>query len=177
MMCCRLDRTTMRRAAAVSCVCGALAATAGCAMMGHMRPAADSYTYDVGLASGPEIRTKAADIFKGLGYRVVWDDPSKPVYMETQWQSREPADDEERSRGHEIISRIKLTGAPREAAGESTVFHVLVTIENRFVPTQATRRDARGAASSDGYAQRIVKGMAVVFGGSAGGGVTQPRPF
>jgi hypothetical protein len=177
MMCRRLDQTTMRRAAAVSCVCGALAATAGCAMMGHMRPAADSYTFDIGLASAPEIRAKATGIFKDFGYRIVKDDSSESLHMETQWQSRQPADDEERMGGHEIISRIKLIGAPGEVAGASTMYHVLLTVENRFVPTRATRRDAHEGTSSARYAQAIVKGMALAFGGSAHPVATEPRPF
>ena len=157
---------TMIRCAAACCVCTALAATSGCAMMGHMRPAADSYTYDVGFASATDIRAKAADIFKDFGYRVVRDDASHPVTIETQWQKRPPADDEERLRGYEIISRVKLNGLSREISGAPIMFHVLITVENRFVPTRGTKREARDASSSAGYAQAIVKGMAVAFGGN-----------
>lgn len=173
----RLAQTTIRRAAAVSCVCGALAAPTGCAMMGHMRPAADSYTFDVGVASAPDIHAKASDIFKRFGYRVVRDDQSHPVYMETQWQERQPADDEERTSGSEIISRIKLMGAPREVAGALTMYHVLLTVESRFVPTRGTRRNARDMTSSTGYAHSIVKGMAIAFGGSARPVASELRPF
>ncbi len=173
----RFDKTTIRRAAAVSWMCGALAAISGCAPMWHMRPAADSYTYEVGLASESEIRAKAADIFKGFGYKVVTYDLSQAVYMETEWQQRQPADNEERMRGYQIVSRITLTGTPREVDGAPTVYHVLLTVENRFVPTRGTRRDVRDARSSAGYAQSIVKGMAVAFGGSARPVTNEPRPF
>lgn len=172
----RLDQT-MIRCAAVSCACGALAATAGCAMMGHMRPAADSYTFDVGVASAPDIHTKAVDVFKRFGYTVMKEDESQPIYMETQWQKRPPADDEERERGYEIISRIKLAGAPREVTGAPIMYHVLLTVENRFIPTRGMRRDARDVTSSTGYAQTIVKGMAIAFGGTARPVADEPRPF
>jgi len=98
----RLDQTVFR-CAAVSCACGALAAVSGCAMMGHMRPAADSYTFDVGVASAPDIHSKASDLFRRFGYTIARDDESKPG-METEWQKRAPADEEERTRGYEIIS-------------------------------------------------------------------------
>jgi hypothetical protein len=65
----RFDQRVFR-CAAVSCACGAIAATTGCAMMGHMRPAADSYTFDVGTASARDIHTKATDLFKRFGYEV-----------------------------------------------------------------------------------------------------------
>jgi hypothetical protein len=97
--------------------------------------------------------------------------------MESQWQKREPADDAERTSGSDIISRIKLMGAPREVAGAPTMYHVLLTVESRFVPTRGTRRDARDFASSTGYAQTIVKGMAVAFGGSVRPVASEPRPF
>ena len=171
----RLDQT-MIRCAAVSCACGALAAATGCAMMGHMRPAADSYTFDVGVASAPDIHAKAVDLFRRFGYTVARDDESKPG-METEWQKRPPADDEERTRGYEIISRIKIAGAPRDVSGSLTMYHVLLTVENRFVPTRGTRRDARDVSSSTSYAQTIVKGMAVAFGGTARPVANEPRPF
>src|SRR6478752_6914092 len=100
----------------------------GCAMMGVMRPAADSYTYDVGYASELDLRGKVAGVFSGLGYKDVVDAPSPRVHMETQWQQRPPADADERSRGSEIVSRIKVTGIPRETAGAPTMYHVLITI-------------------------------------------------
>jgi hypothetical protein len=165
------------RCAAVSCACGAIAATTGCAMMGHMRPAADSYTFDVGTASARDIHAKATDLFKRFGYEVAREDESKPVYLETEWQKRPPADDDERTRGYEIISRIKLAGAPRDVTGAPVMYHVLLTVENRFIPTRGTHRDARDVTSSTSYAQTIVKGMAVAFGGTARPVASEPRPF
>jgi hypothetical protein len=172
----RLDQT-MIRCAAVSCACGALVASTGCAMMGSMRPAADSYTFDVGFASARDIHAKAFDVFKRFGYKVAREDESKPVYMETEWQERPPADDEERTRGYEIISRIKLAGQPRDVTSAPIMYHLLLTVENRFVPTRGTRRDARDVTSSTGYAQTIVKGMAVAFGSTARPVANEPLPF
>jgi hypothetical protein len=146
-------------------------------MMGAMRPAADSYTYDVGYATASEIRTKAAGVFSVLGYKVVTDDLSRPVYIETQWLTRAPTDAEEKSRGSQLISRISLIGLPTGVAGSPTMYHVLLTIENRYVPSRGTRRDARDASTSANYAQSIVKGMAVAFGGSARPVANEPRPF
>jgi hypothetical protein len=99
------------------------------------------------------------------------------VYLETEWQKRPPADDDERTRGYEIISRIKLAGAPRDVTGAPVMYHVLLTVENRFIPTRGTRRDARDVTSSTSYAQTIVKGMAVAFGGTARPVASEPRPF
>jgi hypothetical protein len=141
-----------------------------------MRPAADSYTFDVGVASAPDIHAKATDLFKRFGYTIARDDDSKPG-METEWQKRPPADDEERTRGYEIISRIKVAGAPRDVSSSLMMYHVLLTVENRFVPTRGTKRDARDISSSASYAQSIVKGMAVAFGGTARPVATEPRPF
>ena len=171
----RLDQTVFR-CAAVSCACGALAAVSGCAMMGHMRPAADSYTFDVGVASAPDIHSKASDLFRRFGYTIARDDESKPG-METEWQKRAPADEEERTRGYEIISRIKIAGAPQDVSSSLTMYHVLLTVENRFVPTRGTPRDGRDMTSSASYAQTIVKGMTVAFGGTGRPVATEPRPY
>ena len=173
----RLDSTIVRSAAAFSCIC-AVSGMSGCAMMGVMRPAADSYTYDVGYASELELRGKVAGIFSGLGYKDVMDAPSPRVHMETQWQQRPPADANERARGSEIVSRIIVNGIPRETDGTPTTYHVLLTVENRFVPNRGTHRDALDTSASAGYAQMIVKGMALAFGGSARPVANeQPRPF
>lgn len=173
----RLDSTIVRRAAAVSCIC-ALSGTSGCAMMGVMRPAADSYTYDVGYASELDLRGKVAGVFSGLGYKDVIDAPSPRVHMETQWQERPPADAAERGRGSDIVSRIIVNGIPREAVGAPTMYHVLLTIENRYVPSRGTHRDPRDNSPACSYAQAIVKGMALAFGGSAHPVANeQPRPF
>jgi hypothetical protein len=169
----RLDRTIICCAAA--CVCGTMSMT-GCAMMGSMRPAADSYTYDVGIASANEIRNRTASILKTFGYDVVRDDPDH-VYLETEWLKRAPVDDPERSRGTEIISRVKLTGSQDGRASTPGTYHVLVTVENRFVPTRGTRRDVRDMTSSISYAQSIVKGMSLAFGGTARPVADEPRPF
>ena len=172
----RLDLGVVRHAAAVSCIC-ALSGTTGCAMMGVMRPAADSYTYDVGYASELELRGKVAGIFNNLGYKDVMDAPSPRVHMETQWQKRAPADSEEKARGSEIVSRITVTGIPREIAGAPTMYHVLLTIENRYVPSRGTHRDPRDESPTCSYAQVIVKGMALAFGGSGHPVANEPRPF
>lgn len=173
----RMDSTIVRRAAVATCIC-ALSGTTGCAMMGVMRPAADSYTYDVGYASELELRGKVAGIFNGLGYKDVMDAPSPQVHIETQWQQRAPADTDERTRGSEIVSRIIVNGIPRESVGAPTMYHVLLTIENRYVPSRGGHRDVRDTSASAGYAQSIVKGMALAFGGSAHPVVNeQPRPF
>ena len=100
-------------------------------MMGHMRPAADSYTYDVGVGTPSEIRDRTTNILRTFGYDVVRDDGSEKVYMETQWQKRDPVDEQERQWGHEIISRVQVTGAPRFVRGAPTLYHALVTVENR----------------------------------------------
>lgn len=142
-------------------------------MMGSMRPAADSYTFDVGVASASEIRARTATILKGFGYQALRDDPQR-VYLETEWQQRAPIDDRERLRGKEIISRVKLTGAPN---GPADTYHVLVTVESRFVPTRGTQRDAREMISSMSYAEAIVKGMTLAFGGSGRPVADEPRPF
>ena len=172
----RLDSTTVRCAAAVSCIC-ALSGTTGCAMMGVMRPAADSYTYDVGYASELELRGKVSGIFSGLGYKDVIDAPSPRVHMETQWQKRPPADADESARGSAIVSRIVVTGIPREIAGTRTIYHVLLTIENRYLPSRGTRRDPHYDSPACSYAQAIVKGMALAFGSTPRPITNEPRPF
>ena len=146
-------------------------------MMGAMRPAADSYTYDVGYASELELRGKVVGIFSVLGYKDVIDAPSPRVHMETQWEKRPPSDAEEQARGSEIVSRITVTGIPREIAGAPTMYQVLLTIENRYVPTRGTRREARVASRPCSYAQVIIKGMALAFGGTPHPVANEPRPF
>lgn len=134
-------------------------------MMMEMRPAADSYTYDLGLASEADIRAKSSDILSRFGYHLVRDDGFPDLRRETQWQSRPPADDLEKIRGYEIISRVTLTGTPRDASG-ALVYHVLLTVENRFVPVSGTARSKRSVSSSEGYARSIVKEMTLAFGGT-----------
>lgn len=146
-------------------------------MMMEMRPAADSYTYDVGLAGGPEIRAKTSDVLARFGYRVVKDDGSENVYLESQWQSRQPVDDQERASGNEIISRVTMAGAPRDRVDGAMMYHVLLTVENRFVPSRGTKRDARVPASSAAYARSIVKEMSVAFGGTARPVAAEQLPF
>lgn len=170
----RIDRTIIC-CATVACACGATSMT-GCAMMGSMRPAADSYTYDVGVASASEIRNRTASILKTFGYDVVRDDPER-VYLETEWLKRAPVDGPERSRGTEIISRVKLTGSQSARGSTPGTYHVLVTVENRFVPTRGTQRDVRDMTSSISYAQSIVKGMSLAFGGTVRPVADEPQQF
>jgi hypothetical protein len=144
-----------------------------CAMMGSMRPAADSYTYDVGIASASEMRTRTTMLLKGLGYQVR-DDGGK---IETDWQKRTPMDERERALRTEIISRVSISGAPNVAAGAPGTYHVIVTVESRFVPTRGTQRDARVTVASISYAESIVKGMSLAFGGIARPVADEPRPF
>lgn len=147
-------------------------------MMFQMRPAADSYTYDIGLATAGDIRARASDILGRLGYRVVRDDGSQRVYVESEWKSRPPIDDQERNGGSEIITRVTLFGAPRAiTVGSPQMYHVLLTIENRFVPVKGTKREARDLTSSASYAQSIVKELSVAFGGTARPVADEPRPF
>jgi hypothetical protein len=142
-------------------------------MMGSMRPAADSYTYDVGIASGSEMRTRTTTLLKGLGYQVR-DDGGK---IETDWQKRTPMDERERALRTEIISRVSISGAPNVAGGAPGTYHIIVTVESRFVPTQGTQRDARVTVASISYAESIVKGMSLAFGGIARPVADEPRPF
>jgi hypothetical protein len=176
MQCCR-EQMAPRRTATLCCACAILTAAGGCAPMMQMRPAADSYTYDVGVASSSEIHAKTSDVLSRLGYRVVRDADGERVYMESGWKRREPVDDEERARGYEIISRVTLAGTPQEIAGASSMYHLLLTVENRFVPLRGTRRDARDWSSSADYARSIVKQMSLAFGGNPRAVADEPNPF
>jgi len=148
-------------------------------MMMNIRPAADSYTYDLGTASALDARAKAEATLKPFGYRFSADDGLPGVQMESQWQPREPVDEQERASGSEIISRVKVTGHPREAIGAPRLYHVLLTIENRFVPSRGTSRTSRRLGSPVGstYARSIVKQMSVAFGGASRPIADEPRPF
>jgi uncharacterized lipoprotein len=165
-----------RAAVAACCACAAVASLSGCAMMMEMRPAADSYTYDLGVAPAPEIRAKASDILLRYGYHLVRDDGYPSLHMESQWQSRAPIDEVEKIRGYEIISRVTMTGAPRDVSG-ALMYHVLMTVENRFVPVRGTARGRRQSTSSAGYARSIVREMNVAFGGPARPVVNGAPPF
>jgi hypothetical protein len=170
-----MTRSIIRCTGALS-VLGAVSLT-GCAMMGSMRPAADSYTFDVGVGSANEIRARTGAILKELGYQAVRDDGSENVHIETDWQKRLPVDERERSLRTEIISRVSIAGEQNLSAGVPGTYHVLVTIESRFVPTQGMQRDAHSMVSSMSYAQSIVKGMSLAFGGTARPVADEPRPF
>jgi hypothetical protein len=167
-------------------------------MMGVMRPAADSYTYDVGYASATELKGKLAGIFNALGYKdavaslgyapvsrpipvisniVTSGEPGGPLHIETEWKERAPADSDEAARGTEIVSRITVTGIPSEASASPLMYHVLLKIENRYVPSRGTHRDLRGESPPCSYAQLIVKGMALAFGGTPRPVSNEPRPF
>ena len=148
---------------ATSCACVAVASMSGCAMMMEMRPAADSYTYDIGVASETDVRTRTSEILSRFGYHLVRDDGYPSLHMESQWQSRAPVDDLEKIRGYEIISRVTVTGVPRDVGGV-IMYHVLLNVENRFVPVRGTPRDKRQVTSSAGYAESIVKEMTLAFG-------------
>jgi hypothetical protein len=143
-------------------------------MMGSMRPAADSYTYDVGVASEPEMRARTSTQLRALGYQLIRDEG---VHIETDWQKRSPVDARERALRTEIISRVTINGSRNAVAGLQSTYHVIVTVESRFVPTQGTQRDARATAASISYAESIVKGMSLAFGGTARPVADEPRPF
>jgi hypothetical protein len=164
------------RAAATFCACAGMVAMSGCAMMMQMRPAADSYTYDVGIASAPDARAKTSDILARLGYQVVTDDGYQGLYMQSQWKSRPPIDAQESTRGSEIISRVTMKGASRDVASAPTMYHVLLTVENRFVPLRGATREQRRLTASAGYAQSIVREMSLAFGGSGRPIADQPHP-
>jgi hypothetical protein len=151
----------------------------GCAMMMHIRPAADSYTYDLGTAAAQDIRMKAETALGPLGYRFSPGDGLRDVHIESQWQSRPPIDAQERASGYEIITRIKLTGHPSEVAAATQLFHVLLTVENRFVPSRGTSRASRELSSPAGssYARSIMKQVSVAFGGTSRPVADEPRPF
>src|SRR5688500_2635744 len=116
-----------RRFTALCCTCAAVATATGCSMMMNIRPAADSYTFDLGTASAQDARAKAEAALKPLGYRFSAGGGSRGVQMESQWQSREPVDAQERASGSEIISRVKVTGHRREPSAEPALYHVLLT--------------------------------------------------
>ncbi len=148
-------------------MCGgyaALVSTSGCAMMMEMRPAADSYTFDVGVAPEADVRGRTSDILTRFGYHLVRDDGYPQLHMESQWQSRAPLDDLEKIRGYEIISRVTVTGTPRDVSG-ALMYHVLMTVENRFVPVRGQSRDKRQASSSAAYARSILKELTLALGG------------
>lgn len=146
-------------------------------MMMQMRPAADSYTYDVGVASASDIQTKAADIFSRFGYRVVRNDHPRRAFIESQWQSRPPVDEEERARGSDIISRVTVAGSPRKTAESPVMYQVRLTVENRFVPLRGTTRQRPDLTSSTAHARSILKQVSVAFGGTARPVADEPRPF
>jgi len=175
----RRDSITTGRAATLCCTCAAVATMSGCAMMMNMRPAADSYTYDLGTALVPDIRAKAESVLGPLGYRLPPDDGLPGVEIESQWLSRAPIDEQERASGYEIISRVKLKGHPSEVASAAKRYHVLLTVENRFVPSRGTSRTNRDLGSPTGstYARSIVKQVSVAFGGTSRPVADEPRPF
>jgi hypothetical protein len=145
-------------------------------MMMEIRPAADSYTYDLGVATETDIRARTSGILARFGYHVVRDDGHPNLHMESQWQSRAPIDELEKIRAYEIISRVTITGAPRDTSG-ALMYHVLLTVENRFVPVDGTARDRSQATSSSGYARSIVREMTVAFGGAARPAANELPPF
>ncbi len=165
------------RAAVAACfACVGAVSMTGCAMMMDMRPAADSYTYDLGVAPEPDIRARTSDVLARFGYHLVRDDGHPKLHMESQWQSRAPIDDLEKIRGYEIISRVTMTGEPRDVSG-ALMYHVLLTVDNRFVPVRGTASDKRQATSSAGYARSIVREMAVALGGPARPVANELPPF
>jgi hypothetical protein len=174
----RRDSISTGRAATLCCAC-AVATMSGCAMMMNIRPAADSYTYDLGTTSAAEARAKAEASLAPLGYRLSPDDGLPGVQIESQWQSRAPIDEQERASGYEIISRVKLTGHRSKVASEPKQYHVLLTVENRFVPLRGTSRNSRDLVSPTGssYARLVVKQVSVAFGSTPRPVADEPRPF
>lgn len=170
---------TIERAAVLCCSCAAIVTMSGCSMMMNIRPAADSYTYDLGTTSAQEARAKAETALTQLGYRLSGDDGLPGVRIESQWQSRAPVDDQERASGYEIISRVKLTGRPNNAAGAPRLYRMLLTVENRFVPSRGTSRASRhlGAPVGSTYARSIAKQVSVAFGGTSRPVADEPLPF
>jgi len=148
-------------------------------MMMNIRPAADSYTFDLGTASPQEARARAETALVPLGYKLSADDGLPGVRIESQWQSRNPVDDQERASGYEIISRVKLAGRPNVVPGSPNLYRVLLTVENRFVPSRGTSRASRhlGAPLGSAYARSIVKQVSVAFGGTPRPVADEPRPF
>lgn len=173
------ESSITRRGTTLCCACAAVVTMSGCAMMMNMRPAADSYTYDLGTASAPETRARAEAVLGPLGYRLSPDDVLRGVQIESQWQKREPIDQQERASGYEIISRVRLTGRPTEVKAPEKMYHVLLTVENRFVPLHGTSRTSRSLGSPTGstYARSIVKQVSVAFGGAARPIADDPQPF
>ncbi len=165
-----------RTAVAACCACAGAISMSGCAMMMDMRPAADSYTYDLGVAPEPDIRARTSNILARFGYHLVRDDGYPKLHMESQWQSRAPADEQEKTGGYEIISRVTMTGVPRDVSG-ALMYHVLLTVENRFVPIGGTTRGGRQMFSSAGYARSIVRELAVAFGGPVRAVANELPPF
>lgn len=169
----------MGRIAVLCCTGAAVATMTGCAMMMNMRPAADSYTYDLGTASAQGARAKAEAALTPLGYRFSPDDGLPGVQIESQWRSREPIDEQERASGYEIISRVKLTGHASDVAGAPKQYHVLLTVENRFVPSRGTSRASSRLRSpvTSTYARSVVKQVSNAFGGTFRPIADEPRPF
>jgi hypothetical protein len=170
---------TTGRTAGLCCTCAAVVTMSGCAMMMNIRPAADSYTYDLGTASAQDARAKAEAALVPLGYRFPPGDGLPGVEIQSQWQSRAPIDEQERASGYEIISRVKVNGRLTEVAGAPKTYRVLLTVENRFVPSRGTSRTSRqlGSPAGSTYARSIVKQMGLVFGGTTRPVADEPRPF
>lgn len=175
----RRDSISTGRAATLCCTCATVVTMSGCVMMMNIRPAADSYTYDLGTASGPDVRAKAEAALVPLGYRFSPDDGLPGVQIESQWQRREPIDEQERAGGYEIISRVKLTGHASKVAATPKLYHVLLTVENRFVPLHGTSRSSRDLMSPTGssYARSVIRHVGVAFGGTFRPVADEPRPF
>lgn len=169
----------IERAASLCCSCAAIVTMGGCAMMMHMRPAADSYTFDLGIASPSETRARAESALIPLGYKLSGEDGLPGLRIKSQWQSRAPVDEQERASGYDIISRVKLTGRSTDAPGTPNLYRVLLTVENRFVPSRGTSRASRhmGAPVGSTYARSIVKQVSVAFGGTSRPITDEPRPF
>lgn len=148
-------------------------------MMMNIRPAADSYTFDLGTSSAQDARAKAETALIPLGYRLSDDDGLPGVRIESQWQSRAPVDDQERASGYEIISRVKLSGHPSKTATVPNSYRLLLTVENRFVPSRGTSRASRhlGAPVGSTYARSVVKQVSVAFGGTSRPVADEPLPF
>lgn len=170
---------TIERAAVLCFSCAAIMTMSGCSMMMNIRPAADSYTFDLGTALPQDARAKAEAALIPLGYRLSGDDGLPGVRIESQWQSRAPVDDQERASGYEIISRVKLTGRANKAAGAPNSYRVLLTVENRFVPSRGTSRASRhlGAPVGSTYARSIVKQVSIAFGGTSRPVADEPLPY
>src|SRR6188474_206574 len=75
---------TIERAAVLCCSCAAIMTMSGCSMMMNIRPAADSYTFDLGTTSAQDARVKAETALIPLGYRLSNDDGLTGVRIESQ---------------------------------------------------------------------------------------------